>query len=412
MNNDKTFNNTANDSSEPSFEDLLNESFSKPEPTIKVGDKVNTKIVAMDGDNIYLDLGTRMEGVVKKLEYLENGELLVKEGDSTTVYVVGKRGGMFQCARQFSKGDSISREVGGESVPYALKDAFNNSVPVEGKVESVNKGGFEVTVMGAKSFCPISQIELNYCDDPNVHLQKTYKFKITRLEEDGKNIVLSRKELLMEDKQKKADKAWEEIQEGQIHTGTVSNVQKYGAFINIGGVDGLLHVSEISHSRIEDAQGVIKEGETLTVEVISVDRIKRKIGLSLKSQMEDPWESAMKKITIGDEITGKVIRMKAFGAFVEIMPGLVGLLHISRLGTGKHHQHPKEVLSIGDSVSVRILELNDEKQTISLTMEKEAEDRSTDMARIKEEQEKKLNAKPGYMENLLDSALDDKNKES
>lgn len=393
---------------EPSFEEMLKESF-KAEPLIEVGSKVETRVVAIDNDLVYLDLGTRMEGTARRSEFIEDGKLVIKEGDAVTVHVIGKRSGAFQCARWFAHAGAMPQAVEGDSVPFALRDAYDHGVPVEGKVITLIKGGFEVTVLGKKAFCPLSQIDRNYCDNPEVHTGKTYAFQISQLADDGSNIVLSRKEVLFHEDRQRADRRWQEIEVGTIYEGTVAHLQSYGAFVDIGGIDGLLHVSEISHSRIDDARLVLQEGQKLMVEIIALDRDKRKINLSLKSQMEDPWDAAMQKIAVGDELDGEVVKLKSFGAFVEIFPGLVGLLHISRLGTDKQHQHPKEVLKIGDKVRVRILEIDLEKKNISLSMEKTDQDVSAELNQLREEQEEILKSQPSHISSQIDASQQRKN---
>ncbi len=399
------------DKAEPSFEELLKESF-KPAPSIKFGEKIDTRIVAMDNEFIYLDLGTRVEGFVKKSEYMEKGKLVVKEGQAVTVYVTGKKGEAYQCARWFASAGSISPDVQGDSVPFALRDAYAHGVPVEGKVGESIKGGFEVTVMGKKAFCPLSQIEKGYCENPEVHQQKTYTFKVTQLDEDekGQNIVLSRKEILLAEDQKKAEKLWQDIKEGHICNGIVSHVQNYGAFVDIGGIQGLLHVSEISYSRIEDARHVLQPGQSIEVEVISVDRDKRKIGLSLKTRLEDPWAAALRKIAVGDEVQGKVIKMKSFGAFVEIFPGVVGLVHLSQLGSDRQYQHPKEVLKLGATINVQVLKIDEVNKTISLSLEIPDPDVSEDRKKLEKDQEETLKSRSGQMENLLDAVVKKEDK--
>lgn len=387
---------------EANFEEMLAASF-KSTPQINIGDKVEAVIVNIDRDNIFLEMGTRAEGFVNKAEFVEDGKLTVKEGQNLEVYVVGKSQGIFKCKRYLGAADSDSTEIKDESIYNALRDAFENSQPVEGKVKEVKKSGFEVAVMGQKAFCPISQVDKVYCDNPEKHVNKLYTFKIIEFAEDGNNIVLSRKEILLEEDERKAEKLWQELEVGKIYEGTVTAVKKYGAFIDIGGIDGLLHVSEISFGRVDDVQDLIKVGQTLKVKAINIDRSKRRIGFSLKTQLEDPWSKGLKQLKVGDEIKGKVVRMKPYGAFIEILPGLDGLLHVSRLGTGKRHDHPKEVMRTGDVVTVWVAEINENKKTISLTMEEPEIDFSKDLKNLKKEQEKQEKDQGGQLSDLLDS---------
>ena len=191
-----------------SFEDMLAESFkSAPGVRINIGDKIDATVVAIDKDNVFVEMGPRIEGFVNKADFIEDGELTVKEGQKVQVYVAGKSQGMFQCKRHLGTVESEAGGIRDESILIALQDAYENSSPVEGRVKGAAKSGFEVTVMGQKTFCPISQIDKNYCDNPAAHVNKTYTFKIIEFAEEGKNIVLSRKEILIEEDEKKAEKS-------------------------------------------------------------------------------------------------------------------------------------------------------------------------------------------------------------
>ncbi|MCK5058051.1 MAG: S1 RNA-binding domain-containing protein [Candidatus Aminicenantes bacterium] len=391
-----------------SFEDMLAESFkSTTGIKINIGDKVDATVAAIDKDNVFVEMGPRIEGFVNRAEFIEDGELTVKEGQAIQVYVAGKSQGMFQCKRYLG---SVGSELSGgrdESILIALQDAYENSSPVEGKVKEAAKSGFEVNVMGQKSFCPISQIDKNYCDNPAVHVNKTYTFKIIEFAEEGKNIVLSRKEILLEEDDKKAEKMWQKLEEGKVYDGWVTAVKKYGAFVDIGGIDGLLHVSEISYGRIEDAQNVLKVGQDLKVEIISIDRDRRKVGFSLKSQLEDPWIQGIKELSVGKEVMGKVIRLKPYGAFIEVLPGVDGLLHISQLSGDKRHDHPKEVVKPGDMVKIWIREIDEKKKNISLTMVEPERDIGKDLRELKEEQDRQVEESGGQFADQLDSTREE-----
>ncbi len=396
---------TGNDS-ELSFEDMLAASF-KPAPTINIGDRVEALVVSIDKENIFLEMGTRVEGFLNRSEFTKDGKLEVKEGQTLQVYVVGRSQGILQCKRYLGSTDAGTPEIRDEAVFMALKEAFDNSSPIEAKITGEAKSGFEVTVMGQKGFCPLSQIEIGYCESPQSHLNKTYTFKIIDFAEDGKNIVLSRKEILLEEEERKTEKLWQAVVVGNIYDGVITAVKKYGAFVDIGGVEGLLHVSEISYGRIEDAREQLNEGQELKVEVIDIDRVKRKVSFSLKSQLEDPWTEAMRTLAVGAEIQGKVVHIKPYGAFIEIIPGLQGLLHVSRLGTGKRHEHVKEVLKTGDTVKVWVQEINDKKKTISLTMEEPKQDYTEELKKLKEEQDEQVQKSGGQLAGAFEADPDE-----
>jgi small subunit ribosomal protein S1 len=390
--------------SDESFEQLMAESF-QPVRKVQVGDEVEATIIGLDNEYIYLDLGTRLDGIVKKEEYMISGELTVDEGDVIKVYISGKRGGVWLCSGRMGSSDANGKQTRQTAALLAIEEAFNNNTPVEGQVVAATKGGFEVEVMGVKTFCPISQIDKSYCDNPEDHLEQMYTFHIIRFEEDGSNVVVSRREYLAQEAEKAAEKLWQKLDENAVYDGKVTAVRDFGAFVDIGGIEGLLHISEISYERLEKAGDAIEAGQEIKVAIKSVNRQMRKVSFSRKALLEDPWIAAAKKLSVGSEIQGKVVRMKTFGAFVELFPGVDGLVHISKLGTDRRHQHPKEVLKIGDMITVRILEIDAENRKISLTMEKEEGDFSGDLARLKKQQDKESKSSPSPMANLVDEAL-------
>ena len=390
---------------EESFADLLKASF-RPVARVKVGEVASGKVISIGKDSIFLDLGIRAEGMIDREECERQGELTVKQGDPLQVLVTSFRDGIFQCTvRLRQAGRSDSRSAKDLPSLTMLREAYAARIPVEGRVKAVNKGGFDVQVMGQKAFCPISQIERNYCQKPEVHLEQTYSFLVTQFEEDGRNIVIGRKELLQADERERSQRLWQELTVNQVREGTVTSVHDYGAFVDIGGAEGLLHVSEISYEKVQSAKDAIQPGDKLQVAIIKLDPEAGKISLSLKALLADPWTASGDKLAVGSEITGKVVHMKPFGAFIELFPGVTGLLHVSRLGTGRRIQHPKEILTVGDEVQVRVLAVDPLRKTLSLTMEEPEEDLSGELERLKEKQVQDMKSNVGTMAGLLDSAI-------
>jgi len=405
MTENKNVTNAPAKKSEENFADLLNASFHTA-TRIKVGEVAEGKVISIGKDNIFLDLGTRAEGMINREECEHQGQLTVKPGDTVQVLVTSFRDGLFLCtAKLRQSGRSDWRQAKDAPSLAMLREAFAARIPVEGRVKAVNKGGFEVQVMGQKAFCPISQIEKRFCQNPDIHLDQTYSFLISQYEEDGRNIVIGRKELLQAEDKEKARQLWQGLELKQVREGTVTSVHDYGAFVDIGGVEGLLHVSEISHQKIQSAQEALQPGQKLKVAILKLDQEANKISLSLKALLADPWIAAGDKLDVGAEFAGKVVHMKPFGAFIELFPGVTGLLHISRLGADRRVNHPKEVLEIGATVNVRILTVDAERKTLSLTMEEPEEDFSGELTRLKEKQEQDLKTGSGTMAALLDSAI-------
>lgn len=382
-----------------SFEDMLNESF-QPQKSYELGDKINAIVSGIDKESVFLDIAPRIQGIVNKNEFSDGEKINVSINDEVTVYIIGKTKGFFKCTKRLGSGDQNDTRVKEDTYTVALTEAYENGVPVEGKITKVVKGGFEVTIMGKRTFCPLSQIDKNYCDDPEIFLNKTLSFLITEIKEESEDFIISRKQLLLAEQEKKADLLWQQINENDVLEGTITTVKKYGAFVDIGGIEGLLHVSEISHERIDDATKELKTGDKIKVEIISIDKTSKKIGLSLRSQIEDPTIKIMEGLSEGDTIEGTVSKLKPFGAFINLFPGIDGLCHISKLGVEKRIDHPKEVLSVNEKVKVRILEIDKESGRIALTMEEEKRDFRDDLKNLKKEQEKQVNSK-GAMSDLF-----------
>jgi len=357
--------------SEDSFEQMLNESFTA-DAGISTGEKVEAKVVSIGKEHVYLDLGTRSEGMILREELEQDGEITVEVGDTLIVHTISSRDGAVMCATRFGAKADAARSGDKDEIFAQLKDAYESGIPVEGNVKEVNKGGFGVTIMGQLAFCPISQIARGFCEAPDEHLNKTYDFAVIKFEEGGRNIVISRRALLELEAEEAAVQAWQNLSEGDIIEGKVTSLQPYGAFVDIGGVDGLVHISEISYTRIDHPDEVLKMGQALKVQIKSLDHEKKKISLSLKSLMEDPWQEGVAALTAGAVHTGKVVRIVTFGAFIELSPGLEGLAHISQMSETKRVNNPREIVNIGDNVDVRILEIDQDARRVSLAIVDEA----------------------------------------
>lgn len=357
------------------FEELLEQSFT-PRKRLAPGDKVETQVVSIGREFIFLDLGGRTEGLLHIDEAAnENGELNLKEGDRITVFVTGFRDGAVICGTRIgisSRGGERNDDK--ESRVAELKNAYDAGLPVEGHVKESIKGGFSVNLMGTRAFCPISQIDNKYCETPEEHIDKTYTFEIIKFEEDGRNVVVSRRKILDAEKEETAAKMWQSLDVGQTYEGVVSSIRAYGAFVDIGGIDGLLHVSEISHGHVRDPKEVLEVGQTISVSILEIDRGKKRISLSLKALSKDPWDEAFVLLRANQICKGNVIRIANFGAFVELMPGVEGLIHISEMSQEKRINNPREVVEPGQEVAVRILQLDPEKKRISLSLNTEPEE--------------------------------------
>jgi len=346
---------------EGSFAELFEKSSQTAYGRFSPGDRVTGKIVKVSADTVFIDLGGKSEGTANALEFKDqDGTLTIQEGDEVELRVASVRGGI-----HLSK---AIKARGAEAVEV-LRDAFRNQIPVEGRVAAVNKGGFEVEISGLRAFCPISQMELRYCEKPEEHVGARYQFRIMEIKERGKNIVVSRRMLLQEEKERKLQETLAALRPDLELEGQVTKLTDFGAFVDIGGVEGMVHVSEVSRARIGHPSEILQPGQTVRVKILKMEPDKKgrqKISLSMKALEPDPWEKGI-PFQEGDVISGKVSRLADFGAFVEIIPGLDGLVHRTEISYEKV-SHPSRVLNVGDPVQARVLKIDEPNRKISLSI--------------------------------------------
>ncbi len=355
------------------FDALLREN-ERSEKSVKIGDRLEATVIRIGSEDVYLDLGTRTEGLLPRDQLELSGQTLTV-GEKATVYVTSFRSGAAICTRSVGATPSRKGRTDDKNASFeALKEAFDSGMPVEGTVKETNKGGFTVLVMGQRAFCPISQIDNQFCADATVHVGHTYAFEITKFEEGGRNLVLSRRRIREREAQEKKEAAWQTLEVGQTFEGTVASLRPFGAFVDIGGVDGLVHVSEISHERVNDPSEVLEVGQRVTVAIKELDRARGRISLSLKALTADPWDGAAAEIAPGRVYKGTVRRLAKFGAFVELRPGVEGLVHVSQMAADKRVNTPREIVREGQEVEVRVLEVSAGDRRISLSLILEAED--------------------------------------
>jgi small subunit ribosomal protein S1 len=353
-----------NEENEKSFAEMLDAYSPGSDAEVGIGDKIRGKIVSIGRDSVFIDTGSKIDGVVDKAELLDkNGQLALQEGDILELYVVALS----------EEEIKLSKAVSGIGGLHMLKEAYEKAAPVEAKFLETCKGGLRVEVLQRKAFCPISQVSLDFVEDPAEYVGKTFDFLITTLEENGKNIVVSRRALLAREQEKARKAFYETLSVGNVMNGTVTRIMPFGAFVKLSeGVEGMVHVSEISWSKAAKSETMVKVADTVQVKVISIEPDKKrgqlKIGLSMKQLTEDPWESAGENFHEGQKILGTVTRCTNFGAFVEVAAGIEGLVHISELSYKKRVLKPEDEVSIGETVSVLIKEVDLAKRRISLSI--------------------------------------------
>ena len=348
---------------EPSFAELLEAYSGRSEDALQVGDKVSVRVIAIGRDAVFVDTGTKIDGSVERDELLdEDGNLTCEVGDTLDLFVVAREEGEIRLSRALSG-------IGGLQM---LQEAHDSRIPVEGKVEAVRKGGFDVRVLQHRAFCPISQIDIRYVETPEDFVGQTFEFLVTQFEARGRNIVVSRRRLLEQEREASRKAFMAELETGTLHEGRVVRVVPFGAFVELApGVEGLVHVSELSWSRVAEPGDVVREGDRLTVKVLDIkpgEKGQSKIALSHKQAGDDPWETAIDRFTAGTAVPAKITRCAPFGAFAELTPGIEGLIHISEMSFTQRVNKPEDVVTPGETVSVMIKSVDRENRKISLSL--------------------------------------------
>jgi small subunit ribosomal protein S1 len=319
--------------------------------TPQQGETLRGTIVSISGEDAYISYGGPSEAVLDAAE-LEGLDV----GDQIEATVV-KTGSEIRVSRKMIKGRASLEQ---------LRAAYENRLPVEGKVTGRNKGGFEINVSGLRAFCPLSQIALGKIENPDAFLNQTIEFRVTELSDDGRRIVVSRAALLKEAAAERAAETRARIYPGAELTGKVKTLTPFGAFVDLGGIDGLLHVSEMSRRRVTDPKEVVQIGQDVTVKVIKVENDGKRISLSMKDHEPDPWADVAQRFVPGTPFTGRIVRSTDFGYFVEVEPGVDGLVHVSQL---PHGIKPGDAeVAIGTTVQGWVREVDPSKKRLSLSL--------------------------------------------
>jgi small subunit ribosomal protein S1 len=328
---------------------------------LQPGNRIEATVVGISGENIFLDAGGKSEGVLGAAELRNaDGELTVALGDRVKVFFLAARGGEMVFTTRLGSGQTSSRE---------LEEAFQSGIPVEGRVTGEVKGGFSVTVAGQRGFCPYSQMDIRKVENSEEYIEKTFAFKIIEFGSQGKNIILSARAVQEEQRQQEREQLKERLTEGMQVSGTVTSIRDFGAFIDIGGVDGLVPISELAWGQTDRVEDVLSRGQQVSVVIKRLDWEKDRISLSLRETTENPWDKVTIQYPVGSIHQGRVSRMAAFGAFVTLEPGIDGLLHISKLGAGRRIHHPREILEAGQELTVKIESIDVGQKRLALAPE-------------------------------------------
>jgi small subunit ribosomal protein S1 len=398
-------NQTANaGNGEESFADMFEKSFVQ-RSRLEAGQMVETVIVKISADWIFLDLGGKGEGYLEKKEMLdETGNLTVNEGDRVRAYFLSSENNEMHFTTKIGSGPEKQNQ---------LEDAWKNRLPVDGTVVKEVKGGFEVKIGGTvRAFCPFSQMGIRRDENQADYIGRSLSFTIAEFEESGRNIVLSRKAILDEEKREKKLALKETLKEGMKVRGKVTSLQKFGAFVDIGGVEGLLPISEIAWTRTEKVSDLLSLGQEVDVIIKKLDWEGDRFSFSLKDALPDPWDFVADTYLVGSYHMGTVSRLAAFGAFVTLNEGVDGLIHISKLGAGRRINHPREVLKEGQRVEVQVEAVDQAQRKLSLALA-EIRRAEEEEAETLKEYKQKVTAGPqtmGTLGDMLKAKMEQKGK--
>lgn len=356
---------------ESEFEALLRE-LEKTEQAVaerpKPGERVKGQVLAIDEAQVFVDLGGKAEGVMD-IGNLKNqdGSLKVAIGDELEAVVAG----VDAETGAITLGGKHGKQAHGAE---ELEAAYQQGLPVEGSVTGTTKGGLEVRIAGHRAFCPASQADIRFVEDLSSMVGQQHAFRITKLEKGKRlNLVVSRRALLEAERAAQAEALKEQLQEGAVLNGTVVGIKEFGAFVDLGGAEGMVHISEMSLTRIRHPEDLLSLGQEVEVQVLRIENTgnpkrPQKIALSIRALAKDPWSDVAVRYAPGSRVDGRVTRTQPFGAFVELEPGLEGMIHISELGAGRRLNHPDEVLSTGQPVTATVLKVEPERKRIGLSL--------------------------------------------
>ncbi|WP_353183179.1 30S ribosomal protein S1 [Parapedobacter lycopersici] len=325
--------------------------------SINKGEIVQGTVVSINNKDVVLNIGFKSDGLVSLSEFRDTPDL--KIGDTVDVYVESQEdaNGQLVLSRKRAKTQKSWEEI---------NEALENDTIIDGFVKSRTKGGLIVDIKGVEAFLPGSQIDIKPIRDYDIYVGKTMEFKVVKINHEFKNVVVSHKVLIEDDLENQKSEIVSKLEKGQVLEGTVKNITDFGVFIDLGGVDGLLHITDISWGRIEHPREVLALDQTINVVVLDFDDEKKRIALGLKQLTEHPWESLDTALEVGSKVKGKIVTVADYGAFLEITPGVEGLIHVSEMSWSQSLRSPQEFLKVGDEVEAVILTLDREDRKMSL----------------------------------------------
>jgi 4-hydroxy-3-methylbut-2-enyl diphosphate reductase len=380
------------------------EAFESSMVTLRSGEIVKGRIIGFNNAEIFVDLGYKSDGIIPVDEYSDDPDFKPEEGitigEEIDVFIVRVNDGEGNVMLSKKKVDSI------KSIDE-IEEAYENKTPVTGKIVEITNGGIIASVKGVRIFIPASQIEERYVKDLSKYLKQTVTMRIIEFNKQKRKIVGSQRVLLAEQREQNENEVWSNIEVGKKYNGVVKSLMDFGAFVDIGGVDGLVHVSEISWKKIKHPSDVLKVGDKVQVTVLEFDKDKKRISLGLRKEEDNPWYKVEEKYKIGDIVKGKVVRLVPFGAFVELEKGLDALVHISQISNVRIAK-PGDVLEIGQEVEAKIIEVNVESKKISMSIK---EVKAIDPVPAVKEEPKKADTESDKSEENEEEVLPTEHKE-
>ncbi|HIX40273.1 MAG TPA: 30S ribosomal protein S1 [Candidatus Desulfovibrio intestinigallinarum] len=347
---------------EISFESALENYLNPDFGDLEEGSIVKGEIVRVNDDNVLVDVNFKSEGQIPAAEFRDAaGNINVKVGDKVDVYVVRKNENEGTITLSFEKAKRMQ-------VFDQLEDVQENNRVIKGHIVRRIKGGYTVDIGGVEAFLPGSHVDLRPVPDMDALVNQEFEFRVLKINRRRSNVIVSRRVLLEEERDSKRQDLLRTLEEGQIVHGKAKNITEYGVFVDLGGLDGLLHITDMSWKRIRHPKEMITMGQDLTLKVLSFDRENNKVSLGLKQLVPDPWQDISARFPEGKKVTGKVTNLVDYGAFVELEPGVEGLVHISEMSWTRKLRHPSQMVHTGDEVEVVILGVDGEKKRISLGM--------------------------------------------
>ncbi|HLS94952.1 MAG TPA: 30S ribosomal protein S1 [Sphingobacterium sp.] len=324
---------------------------------INQGEIIEGTVVSINNKDVVLNVGFKSDGLVALSEFRDLPDL--KVGDKVDVFVESQEdaNGQLVLSRKRAKTQKSWE---------AINEALENDAIIDGFVKSRTKGGLIVDIRGVEAFLPGSQIDIKPIRDYDIYVGKTMEFKVVKINHEFKNVVVSHKVLIEDDLENQKSEIVAKLEKGQVLEGTVKNITDFGVFIDLGGVDGLLHITDISWGRIEHPKEVLSLDQTINVVVLDFDDEKKRIALGLKQLSEHPWESLDKDLAVGSKVKGKIVTVADYGAFLEIIPGVEGLIHVSEMSWSQNLRSPQEFLKVGDEIEAEILTLDRDDRKMSL----------------------------------------------